>query len=56
MTYKAEAINTVLSLLNNIEIKGIDNAKRIAGIATILTNPEGDRDGSKDEEVCQHDS
>ena len=56
MKYSAEAINGALMLLNNIEIKGIDNAKRIAGIATILSNPEEDKDGSKDKEVCQHDS
>jgi len=56
MKYSTEAINGVLTLLNNIEIKGIDNAKRIAGIATILQNPEEDKDGGKDEEVCQHDS
>lgn len=51
MTYKDEAIKGVLTLLESIEIHGIENAKRIVLIDQILRNPEGDNDGSKNEEI-----
>lgn len=39
ITYKILAIDQVLKLLENIEIKGIENAKRIVAIEAILQNP-----------------
>ena len=49
MTYTSEAIQGALTLLNNIETHGIENAKRIVMIAQILQNPEKEKDdGSKD--------
>ena len=52
ITYKEETIQNVYRLLNNIETKGIENAKRVALIAQLLDTPEkGEEDGSKDKEV-----
>ena len=57
MNYTKEQIDAALALLNGIDIKGIENAKRITMINMILNSPEEDqKDGSKDEKVCQHDS
>ena len=52
VTYKREKITKVFSLLNSLDIRGIENARRIAVISEILNNPEEDKeDGSKDSEV-----
>ena len=57
MNYTKEQIDAALALLNGIDIKGIENAKRITMINMILNSPEEDqKDGSKDKKVCQHDS
>lgn len=45
MEYTKEQIDGVLALLNGIEVKGLENAKRITMIDMILRNPEGDKDG-----------
>ena len=53
LKYKDETINNALMLLNNLEIKGIENAKRVALISQLLraTEKGETEDGSKDEEV-----
>ncbi len=52
VSYKKENIQKAFSLLNSLEIRGIDNARRIAVISEILNNPEEEKqDGSKDEEI-----
>ena len=58
LKYKDETINNALMLLNNLEIKGIENAKRVALISQLLraTEKGETEDGSKDEEVCKHNS
>ena len=40
--YKEETINNALMLLNNLEVKGIENAKRVAFIAELLRKGEDD--------------
>ena len=40
MKYTATQIQSVLQLLNQIDVKGIDNCKRICLIEQILQNPE----------------
>jgi hypothetical protein len=45
--YTEEQIQQIGSLLDSLEIKGIENIKRIVGIINILNNP------SKDEEVSE---
>lgn len=40
ITYSDENIKIVLQHLNNLEIKGIENAKRIVIIEGILQNPK----------------
>jgi ribulose bisphosphate carboxylase small subunit len=51
MTYREEAIAGALRLLNQIEVKGIDNARRIVMIEQILQHPEGEeaQDGNEKE-------
>lgn len=39
ITYKISVIEQALKLLENIEIKGAENAKRIVAIEAILQNP-----------------
>lgn len=52
MNYTTEQIDGALALLNGIETKGIENAKRITMIDMILRSPEGDKNnGSKDKKV-----
>lgn len=52
IAYKKGHIEGALELLDNITVKGVDNAKRIVMIAEILQNPEKEiHDGSKDEKV-----
>ena len=52
MIYTDEAINGALVLLNSMEIKGIENAKRVVMIDQILRNPMEDKNnGSKDKKV-----
>jgi len=40
LLYKQNAIESALTLLNQINVKGIDNCKRICMIEQILQNPE----------------
>ena len=40
LKYKDETINNALMLLNNLEIKGIENAKRVALISQLLRATE----------------
>lgn len=44
MTYSETEIRSVLTLLNSIETKGIENAKRIVMIEQILQQPEGEEE------------
>ena len=49
MTYTVTQIQTALTLLNQIGVKGIENCKRICMIEQILQNPaegEGEENGS----------
>ena len=49
MTYTVTQIQSVLSLLNQISVKGIENCKRICMIEQILQNPaegEGEENGN----------
>lgn len=48
MNYTKEQIEGALSLLNSLEIKGIENAKRITMIDMILRTPEEDKNDGKD--------
>lgn len=53
MTYTVTQIQSVLSLLNQISVKGIENCKRICMIEQILQNPaegEGEENGNCSEE------
>ena len=36
--YNSENINTIFELLNKLEVKGLDNAKRIVIIEQLLNN------------------
>ena len=57
LTYKEETISNALMLLNNLEIKGIENAKRVTLISQLLqTTEKGETEDGKNEEVCQHNS
>lgn len=47
MKYKVEQINLVIKLLNQLEIKGIENANRIAMIASILNEPEKENENGE---------
>ncbi len=40
MKYTETQIQSVLQLLNRIEVKGVDNCKRICIIEQILQNPQ----------------
>lgn len=52
ITYSEETIKNALMLLNNIETKGIENAKRIVLISQLLDTPErGADNGNNNEEV-----
>ena len=48
MTYREEQINAILTLLNNMEVKGIENAKRIVMIQQILQQGEPSNDNCKE--------
>ena len=48
MTYKDEAIQGALTLLDSIDTHGIENAKRIVMIAQILQNPTEEKHDGKD--------
>ena len=37
-TYSEEQISSIIHLLNNLEVKGIDNATRVVMISKILEN------------------
>lgn len=47
-TFKEETINNVLMLLNNLDIKGIENAKRIVLITQLLNQTEETADGNNE--------
>jgi len=40
MTYSEESVNNMKILLNNMEVKGIENCKRVVLIAQLLETPE----------------
>ena len=49
LKYQEEKIGTALKLLNNMELKGIDNIKRASVIAQILECPEEEEHGGSKE-------
>lgn len=51
ITYTITQIQSVLSLLNQIGVKGIENCKRICLIEQILQNPE-EGEGEKENGNC----
>ena len=51
MRYKVTQIQSVLSLLNQISVKGIENCKRICLIEQILQHPE-EGEGEKENGNC----
>ena len=44
--YDQENVRQALSLLNQIEVRGFENAKRLAIAAQILNNPKEEKDGT----------
>lgn len=42
--YKVETMQNALELLNNLEVKGIENCKRVALIAQLINSPEKEED------------
>lgn len=51
MTYTVTQIQSVLQLLNQLGVKGIENCKRICLIEQILQNPE-EGEGEKENGNC----
>lgn len=51
ISYNQTAIQSALTLLNQINVKGIDNCKRICMIEQILQHPEKG-DGEKENGDC----
>lgn len=51
MRYTVTQIQSVLSLLNQISVKGIENCKRVCMIEQILQNPE-EGEGEKENGNC----
>ncbi len=47
MTYTNEQIHNLLLLLDHLDIKGIENAKRVAVMAEIINSGVKDNDSSK---------
>ena len=45
LVYDMETIRKALALLNSIEVRGIENAQRLAAIAAMLNNPKEEKDG-----------
>lgn len=51
MKYLETQIQSVMMLLNNMDVKGLDNAKRVCAIAQILQNPiKEENDGKRSKE------
>lgn len=46
LKYKEEDIRKCIALLNEIEVKGLNNAQRVLMVAQALQNPAGEEDGS----------
>lgn len=58
IVYDIAAIQQVLNLLNNISLTGIENAKRITAIETLLQSPlkmqdERSENGKNNQEECK---
>ena len=51
IVYKKESVENILLLLNNLEIKGIENAKRISLIESMLREGKSIEDGNKQEQI-----
>lgn len=51
IAYKKESIENILLLLNNLETKGIENAKRISLIESMLREGKSIEDGNKQEQI-----
>lgn len=48
VTYKEEDMKKVLTLLNQMDTRGIKNCEIIITIAQIINNPIGDDNGNKE--------
>ena len=51
IAYNKEIIENILLLLNNLETKGIENAKRISLIESMLREGKSIEDGNKQEQI-----
>lgn len=51
--YTDEAIKNALQLLNRIEVRGIENCKRVALIEEILQHPEINREDKDNGKHCE---
>lgn len=51
IAYNKEIIENIVLLLNNLEIKGIENAKRISLIESMLREGKSIEDGNKQEQI-----
>lgn len=51
IAYKKEIIENILLLLNNLEIKGLENAKRISLIESMLREGKSIEEDIKQEQV-----
>lgn len=51
ITYKKESIENILLLLNNLETKGIENAKRISLIESMLREGKSIEEDIKKEQI-----
>lgn len=54
LLYRQEAIESTLTLLNQLSVKGIENCKRICLIEQILQNPEEGK-GEKENGNCSEE-
>lgn len=51
IVYKKESVENILLLLNNMEIKGIENAKRISLIESMLREGKSIEEDIKQEQI-----
>lgn len=56
ITYKKESIENILLLLNNLETKGIENAKRISLIESMLREGKSIEEDIKKEQIKSIDT
>lgn len=40
ITYTQEQINTIVQLMNSLQVSGVDNCMRIAEVVRIMNNPQ----------------